>query len=141
MAQTNVSVRTLHNVPTAVGWSGHRTLTIDRPAAAGGMGLGYSGGELLLLALGACYTNDIYREAMGRGIDVRSVSVEVQGDWGGDPVRAQNVTYTATVEADAPEPAIRELIEHTDRVAEIHNSLRMGTQVTLAGMEAVSVAG
>src|SRR5579884_971491 len=43
MAQTTVSVRTLHNASTAVGWSGNRTLTIDRPEAAGGLGLGYRG--------------------------------------------------------------------------------------------------
>jgi organic hydroperoxide reductase OsmC/OhrA len=139
MAPTKVSVRTLHDAPTAVGWSGHRTLTIDRPEEAGGMGLGYSGGELLLLALGACYTNDIFRDARQRGIAVRAVAVEVQGDWGGDPVRAQNVTYSARVEADAPEAAIRDLITHTDRVAEIHNSLRMGTDVTLSGVRAISV--
>jgi uncharacterized OsmC-like protein len=140
MAQTRVSVRTLHDAPTAVGWAGNRTLTIDRPESAGGLGLGYSGGELLLLALGACYTNDIFREAKGLGIDVRSVSVEVQADWEGDPVRAQNVTYSATVEADAPEQAIRDLIEHTDRVAEIHNSLRMGAEVKLVDMRAISDA-
>lgn len=139
MAHTKVSVRTLHNAPAAVGWSDHRTLTIDRPEEAGGMGLGYSGGELLLLALGACYTNDIYREARQRGIEVRAVAVEVQGDWGGDPVRARNVTYSATVEADAPEAAIRDLIMHTDRVAEIHNSLRMGADVTLSGIRAISL--
>ena len=80
-----------------------------------------------------------FREAAKRGIDVRSVSVEVWGDWGGDPVHAQNVTYSAAVEARAPETAIRELIEHTDRVAEIHNSLRKGTEVTLADIRAISV--
>ncbi|HZS94377.1 MAG TPA: OsmC family protein [Chloroflexota bacterium] len=137
MAQTTVSVRTVHNAPAAVGWSGHRTLTIDRPETAGGMGLGYSGGELLLLALGACYTNDIFREAEGRGIVVRSVSVDVQADWGGEPVRAQNVMYSATVEADAPEEAVRDLILHTDRVAEIHNSLRNGAEVSLTDFHAV----
>lgn len=139
MAQSTVLVRTLHGASTAVGWAGHRTLTIDRPEAAGGMGLGYSGGELLLLALGACYTNDIFREAQRQGIEVCSVAVEVRGDWGGDPVRAQNVTYSATVEARAPESAIRDLIAHTDRVAEIHNSLRMGAPVTLADVQAVSI--
>jgi uncharacterized OsmC-like protein len=81
MAQTKVSVRTLHDAPTAVGRSGHRTLTIDRPEEAGGMGLGYSGGELPLLALRACFTNDILREVRPRGIEVRAVVVEVQGDW------------------------------------------------------------
>jgi putative redox protein len=139
MAQTVVRISTLHNAPTAVGWAGSRTLTIDRPVEAGGMGLGYSGGELLLLALGACYTNDIFREAAKQGIDVRSVAVEIQGDWGGDPIRAQNKTYSVTVEARAPNAEIQELIAHTDRVAEIHNSLRIGTDVTLVNGRTISV--
>jgi organic hydroperoxide reductase OsmC/OhrA len=103
------------------------------------MGLGYSGGDLLLLALGACYTNDIFREAAKRKIDVCSVAVDIQGDWGGDPIRAQNVAYSVTVEAHGPEKEIQELIAHTDRVAEIHNSLRMGTEVTLAKGQAISI--
>ena len=62
------------------------------------MGLGFSGGELLLLAIGACYTNDIFREATRRGVTVKNVQVDVEGDWGGEPVRAQNVTFSARVE-------------------------------------------
>ncbi len=52
VAQTSVRVRTVQDACVAVGWSGHRTLTIDRPEQAGGMGLGFNGGELLLLAIG-----------------------------------------------------------------------------------------
>ncbi|HZU12531.1 MAG TPA: hypothetical protein VFB58_06795 [Chloroflexota bacterium] len=40
----------------------------------------------------------------------------------------------------ATEATIRDLIVHTDRVAEIHNSLRRGADVTLSGFEAVSVS-
>ncbi|HLU64859.1 MAG TPA: OsmC family protein [Kofleriaceae bacterium] len=126
-----VQTRTLHDASTAVGWSGPRTVTIDRPREAGGLGLGFNGGELLFLAVAACYSNDIYREAARMGIAVRSVDVEVTGEFGGDPVRAQNVTYSVTVAADAPPERVRELIEHTDRVAEVHNSLRLGTPVRL----------
>jgi len=122
---------------TAVGWAGNRTLTIDRPQDAGGMGLGYNGGELLFLAIGACYTNDIFREAAKRGINVKSVQVDVEGDWGGGPVRAQDVMFFPKVEADASDKEIVELIHHTDRIAEINNSLRMGTQVTLADAKAL----
>jgi len=104
------------------------------------MGLGYSGGELLLLALGACYCNDIFREAAKRGIVVKNVQVEVSGDWAGDPVRAQNVSFAATVEAEASEDEIEDLMRYTDKVAEIHNSLRLGTNVTLASTNAVSLA-
>ena len=139
MAQTAIHVRTVHGASVAVGWAGHRTVTIDRPEEAGGMGLGYNGGELLCLALGACFTNDIYREAAKRGIVVRSVSVDVSADWGGDPMRAQDITFTTSVEAEASEAEIQELIAHTDRVAEIHNSLRTGTSVTLTDARAIPV--
>jgi hypothetical protein len=57
--------------------------------------------------------------------------VTVSADWGGDPVRAQNVTYSVKIDADAVQETIEELIRHTDRVAEIPNSLRHGTEVRL----------
>jgi organic hydroperoxide reductase OsmC/OhrA len=103
------------------------------------MGLGYNGGELLFLAIGACYTNDLFREAAKRGIIVKSVQVDVDGEWGGDPVRAQNVTFSTRVEAQADEGEIMELIKHTDQVAEIHNSLRLGTPVALIDAKAFNV--
>lgn len=137
MADTNVHVRTINGASAAVGWSGPRTVTIDRSEAAGGLGIGFSGGELLLLALGACYTNDLYREAAKRGIEVKSASVDVSGDWGGEPTRARDVAFSVRVEAAASKDEILALIEHTDEVAEIHNSLRLGTQATLAKGEAV----
>jgi uncharacterized OsmC-like protein len=92
----------------------------------------------LLLALGGCYSNDIYREADKRGIPLRAVQVTVNADWGGEPVRAQNVTFSVRVEADVDETRILDLIQHTDRVAEIPNSLRLGTEVNLTHIEAVS---
>jgi putative redox protein len=133
MAQTSIEIRTLPESSLAVGSSGPRTVTIDRAKDAGGMGLGFNGGELLLLAVGGCYSNDVYREAAKRGIKVRSVQVRVSADWGGDPVRAQNVEYSVEVEADANESEIQELIRYTDRVAEISNSLRLGAEVKLVG--------
>ena len=139
MAQTNVRVRTVQDACVAVGWAGHRTLTVDRPEQAGGMGLGFNGAELLLLAIGGCYCNDIFREAAKRSMEIKSVQLDVQADWGGDPVRAQNVTFSTRVESEASEADILALIEHTDQVAEIPNSLRLGTPVTLSQAQAVSV--
>jgi organic hydroperoxide reductase OsmC/OhrA len=139
MAQTSIRVRTVQDACVAVGWTGHRTLTIDRPEQAGGMGLGFNGGELLLLAIGGCYCNDLFREAAKRGMVIKSVQVDVQADWGGEPVRAQNVTYSTRIEAEASVPDILALIEQTDQVAEIPNSLRLGTPVMLAEAQAISV--
>jgi hypothetical protein len=53
-------------------------------------------------------------------------------------VRAQNVSFAVVVEADASETEIVELIEHTGRVAEIPNSLRLGTEVKLRGIKAIA---
>jgi hypothetical protein len=69
---------------------------------------------------------------------VHAVQAKVTADWGGDPVRAQNVQLAVTVEADASEREIQDLIGHTDRVAEIPNSLRLGTEVKLSEGTAIS---
>jgi len=135
---TTVEIRTVSGSSLAVGSSGSRTVTIDRAKDAGGLGLGFNGGELLLLAIGGCYSNDIFREAAKRGFDVKNVQVIVIADWGGEPVRAQNVSFDVVVEADATEADIVELIRHTDRVAEIPNSLRMGTDVKISGIRAIA---
>ncbi|HVO79662.1 MAG TPA: OsmC family protein [Terriglobales bacterium] len=136
MPQTTVEIRSLADSSLAVGSSGPRTVTIDRVKEAGGLGLGFNGGELLLLAVGGCYSNDLYREAAKRGIPVRGVQVRVSADWGGEPVRAQNLSFSVSVEAEATEQEILELVRHTDRVAEIPNSLRLGTAVRLAEITA-----
>ncbi len=109
------------------------------PARAGGFGSAVNGGELLFLALATCYCNDLYREAGKRGITVEQVEVEVDGEFAGEGEPARNVTYRARVFADATEQQIRELMHHTDRVAEIHNSLRLGTPVILGEIEAIEV--
>ncbi|HEX6644580.1 MAG TPA: OsmC family protein [Gemmatimonadales bacterium] len=134
-----IRTATLPGQSTALGWAPGQacTVSIDRPEAAGGQGLGFNGGQLLFLAIAGCYSNDVFREAARRGLVVHRVEVEVEGEWGGEPVRAQGVRYRAHVTGDAPESELRALLEHTDRVAEIPNSLRLGTEVTL---EAVTVA-
>lgn len=134
---TTVEIRTVSGSSLAVGSSGPRTVTIDRTKESGGLGLGFSGGELLLLAIGGCYSNDVFREAAKRNIFVTSVQVKVHADWAGDPVRAQNVSFDVSVEADASEAEISGLIQHTDRVAEIPNSLRFGTEVKLGQIKAI----
>lgn len=109
--------------------------SLDIPPKAGGFGSSTNGGELLFLALATCYCNDIYREAAKRGIKVDQVEVEVEGDFGVEGAPAENVTYRAWVAAQASEEEIRELMKHTDTVAEIQNTLRKVTPVTLSHIE------
>ena len=112
--------------------------TVAIPPRDTGTGSSVNGGELLFLALATCYCNDIYREAAKRGIQVESVQVEVHGEFGAAGEPARNLTYSARVEADATDADIRDLIMHTDSVAEIHNTLRAGSTVTLDSFEAIS---
>src|SRR5512143_1952847 len=109
------------------------------PPKPTGFGSSANGGELLFLALATCYCNDIYREAAKRGLRVEHVAVEVEGEFGAEGEPARNVAYRAKVTAQASEAQIRELMNQTDRVAEIQNTLRLGTVVTLSDIEVVPV--
>jgi len=109
------------------------------PPKASGFGSSINGGELLFLALATCFCNDLYREANKMGIEVEQVEVEVSGDFGAEGDPAQNISYTTRVTAKATEGEIRELVNQTDRLAEIHNTLREGIQVQIAGIEAVTI--
>ncbi|MCS7171991.1 MAG: OsmC family protein [Armatimonadetes bacterium] len=104
-------------------------------------GSSVNGGELLFLAFATCYCNDIYREAARRNITVERVEVEVQvqSDFGAEGEPAQNVIYRATVTAKASEEEVRALMIHTDRVAEIQNTLRVETPVALTHLDIVTV--
>ncbi len=97
-----------------------------------GFGSSVNGGEALFFALATCYCNDIYREAKKRGISVERVEVEVQGEFPSEGAPAEQVSYHASVKADADQDAIRDLMRHTDTVAEIQNSLRAGLPVELS---------
>ena len=112
-----------------------QSYSIPIPSKSTGFGSKANGGELLLLALATCYCNDIYREAEKRNIKVRSVEVTVEGEF---LQSAQNVTYRARVSAEASEDEIKSLMLHTDQIAEIQNTLRSATTVTLTQIEAVS---
>lgn len=108
------------------------------PPKSGGPGSSVNGGELLFLALATCYCNDIYREAAKRNIQVEKVEVKVSGDFGAEGATAQNVVYSAKVHAKGTDEEIRELMRHTDSVAEIQNTLRAGIDVILNKVEVVT---
>jgi organic hydroperoxide reductase OsmC/OhrA len=114
------------------------THSIQIPSRATGFGSSASGGELLFLALATCYCNDIYREAAKRNITVERIEVEVNGNFGAVGEPAQNVSYHAQVHAKGTEAEIRALMEYTDTVAEIQNTLRVETPVKLTQIEVVN---
>lgn len=111
--------------------------SIQIPSKAQGYGSSVSGGEMLFLALATCYCNDIYREAAKRGIQVERVEVQVDGEFEREGGAASNVTYRARVKGGASKEEILDLMRHTDRVAEIQNTLRAATPVELSDCEVI----
>src|SRR5689334_11965478 len=103
---------------TAVGSAGQFTLVVDRPVEGGGRGQGFNGGQLLNLAVAGCISNDLFREAVRAGIALWRVRVTATGDYAGDPPVSSPIEYRIEVDGDASEEALRELVEHVDRIAE-----------------------
>jgi uncharacterized OsmC-like protein len=95
----------------------------------------------LYLAIGGCISNDLFREAAGRGIRLTTVRVTVRGDFSGEPAVSDPVVYDVELGGDATAEQLEELATHVDTIAEIPNSVRHGTQVKLAGVRAVGSDG
>jgi uncharacterized OsmC-like protein len=115
--------------PTAVGDAGPFTLTVDRPAAAGGGGLGFNGGQLLYLAIAACWSNDLYREAATMDIELDGVEITVDGDFPARGSGSTPITVDVVVRSAAPEERIHELLAEVERVAEIPRAIREGPPI------------
>lgn len=126
-----------HRATLSTGGSSHH---LDVAPRDSGYGSRANGGELLCLALATCYCNDIYREAAKRSIEILRVEVCADAEFGAEGAPAARFAYRATVRARAPAAVIRDLMLHTDRVAEVHNTLRLGIPVVLESFNAEEVA-
>ena len=100
-----------------------------------GRGAAINGGELLMLALATCYCNDLHREAERLEIRIDSVEVEASADFHGVGLAATNIRYSAQVSSSADSERIDRLLRETDAVAEVHNTLRAMSSVTLVSPE------
>lgn len=136
----HVEMRTVGEGPTALGRAGPFTLVADRPASAGGGGLGFNGGQLLYLSIAACISNDLYREAATRGIVLRSVAITVDGDFPARAAPSTPIEVSVAVTGEASEEELTALVEDVDRIAEIPNSIRGTTPVTIVERRLVSAA-
>ncbi len=126
-----VRLRTVGDGPTALAQAGPFTLTVDRPAAAGGGGIGFNGGQLFYLSIAACWSNDLYREAATMGIQLDGVEVSVDGDFPSRGGGSTPIEVALTVRSTAPEDQVRALIAEVERIAEIPRAIREGPPITV----------
>lgn len=109
--------------------TGGTTQQLAIAARVAGQGSAVNGGELLMAALATCYCNDLYREAARLGIAITGCEVVATAQFNGVGLAAESVVYSARVRSPAAPEQVEALLDQTDRVAEIHNTLRAGCEV------------
>ncbi|MDO9415518.1 OsmC family protein [Pararhizobium sp.] len=126
MVRSVVELRNVAGTEAAMGWAGSHTMIIDRPEGkAGGLGLGFNGGQLLALAIGGCYCNDLRYVAHERGVGIEKIAVTVTLDLQGAPLVATNALLLVTCETSDGSDA-QALIDHAWSVCTVANSLNRG---------------
>ena len=132
MVAITLEYRNLCGTQAAVGKAGHHARTADRPEGrAGGMGLGFNGGQLLALALGGCFCNDVQYSASEMGLTVSSLDVKVTLELDGEPLVAQRAEMSVACElADGTPPG--DLIARAAARCTVAHSLRAGMEVVIA---------
>ena len=126
MSSTTIEYRLKPGTRAAEGRAGALVVIADRPEGkAGGMGLGFNGGELLALAIGGCFCNDLQVLADEAGVAIADFSLSVTLDFGGAPSRTVGAQMTVDCKlADGSDAG--ELIERAKRLTNIGNSVCHG---------------
>ncbi len=127
--QVDVHLRSLPGTEAAVGWAGGHTIVADRPnGKAGGLGLGFNGGQLLALALGGCFCNDLRYVAEELGVKIGEIAVDVQLELAGEPLVATAARMAVDCSmADGSDPAI--VVERAKSSCFVSNTLKNGVLV------------
>lgn len=133
MATMNIRLRSIPDTHAALGWAGGHTVVVDRaPGKAGGMGLGFNGGELLGLAIGGCLCNDLQYVAAGMGIEIASIEVDVEVSFSGVPLLATHAAVRVQVTATDSQADVDALIERATADSTVSNSIQRGVTVEVA---------
>jgi len=131
MPSATVELRNIEGTQAALGWAGGHTLVVDRPEGrAGGMGLGFNGAQLLALALGGCFCNDLRYTAEQMGVQLGKIAVTVTVEMEGVPLATTAAAMTVsceTLDGSDPQP----VIEKAQAICMVANTLRQGAAVTI----------
>ncbi|WP_425964711.1 OsmC family protein [Rhizobium nepotum] len=131
MVRSIVELRNVVGTEAAVGWAGGHTIVVDRAEGkAGGLGLGFNGGQLLALAVGGCYCNDLRYVAHDLGVEIGDIAVTVQLELDGTPLVVTNTVMSVTCTTlDGSDP--KTLIDRAWSICTVANSLNRGVPTTL----------
>jgi organic hydroperoxide reductase OsmC/OhrA len=130
MPTMTVELRSIPDTQASVGWAGGHTIVIDRPEGkAGGMGLGFNGGQLLGLAIGGCMCNDLHYVAHEMGICLASIQVAVEVNFEGSPLLATRAVMTVGATSLDTDADIAGLLRRAKETSTVANSIARGVPV------------
>jgi organic hydroperoxide reductase OsmC/OhrA len=131
MSTVTARFRTIAGTEAALGMVEGRSVIADRPEGkAGGLGLGYSGSQLLALAIGGCFSNTLRKVAHEQGVTLSRVEVDVSVDMDGDPLMTTGARMDVVCETADGKPA-SEVIAEARRICMVSQSLAKGFQVSV----------
>jgi organic hydroperoxide reductase OsmC/OhrA len=132
MTTMTVQLRSIAGTQAAVGWAEGHTIVVDRPdGKAGGLGLGFNGGQLLGLAIGGCFCNDLQYVAHDMGISLAAIAIDVAVTLEGSPLLATQATMRVAVEALDKSADVEGVIRRAREISAVSNSLRRGVPVEI----------
>jgi organic hydroperoxide reductase OsmC/OhrA len=130
MAEMSVQLRSIQGTGAAVGLAGGHTIIVDRPVdKAGGTGLGFNGGQILALAIGGCFCNDLQYVSHEMGIRLAEIAVQVTLTLEGEPLIATKAVMTVNVTSQDASSHIEDVIRRAKATSTVSNSLVRGFPV------------
>lgn len=134
MVSSVVELRNIAGTEAALGWAGGHTLVVDRAEGrAGGSGLGFNGGQLLALAIGGCFCNDLRYAAHELGVALDEIAVTVTLELDGVPLVATSAAVAVHC-SDAGGRMTREVIDKAQAICTVANSVKTGFPVVFRPM-------
>lgn len=131
MPSVNVHLSNITGTEAAIGWAGSHTIVADRPAGkAGGSGLGFNGAEMLALAIGGCFCNDLRYVAHSRDVEIAEIDVHVTLNLEGDPLFATAAEMVVTCITNDGKDAVT-IIEEAKSSCMVSNSIAKGVPVSI----------
>ncbi|WP_445501659.1 OsmC family protein [Microvirga sp. G4-2] len=128
-----VRLRGIPGTKASIGLAGVHSVVVDRPdGTAGGQGLGFNGGQLLGLAIGGCFCNDLHYVAHDMGITLTAVAVDVTVRFDGNPLRATAAAVEIAIEAAEEDADLEALIRKAQETSTVSNSVSRGVPVTVS---------
>lgn len=131
MVAVMVELRNVEGTQVAMGWAGSHTIVVDRPEGkAGGQGLGFNGAQLLALALGGCFCNDLRYTADEMGVSLGKIAISVILELEGKPIIAKSAVMKVACHGQDGRRA-EQVVERAKAICMVANSLARGVAVSI----------